>query len=102
MTTMVVPTTIVVIVAVFFRSEEHTSELQSRLHLVCRLLLEKKKSMRERVRFVLLARYLVLDLGDLRRAVLPRLLVLAVEQCPVDVDSRAVVGPCRSYALSLH
>src|SRR5687768_18042039 len=26
-----------------FRSEEHTSELQSRLHLVCRLLLEKKK-----------------------------------------------------------
>src|SRR6266436_6009430 len=28
---------------VFARSEEHTSELQSRLHLVCRLLLEKKK-----------------------------------------------------------
>src|SRR3989442_3347566 len=27
----------------FFRSEEHTSELQSRPHLVCRLLLEKKK-----------------------------------------------------------
>src|SRR2546429_2234918 len=27
----------------FLRSEEHTSELQSRLHLVCRLLLEKKK-----------------------------------------------------------
>src|SRR2546429_5831747 len=27
---------------VFDRSEEHTSELQSRLHLVCRLLLEKK------------------------------------------------------------
>src|SRR2546429_5551483 len=26
------------------RSEEHTSELQSRLHLVCRLLLEKKKT----------------------------------------------------------
>src|SRR2546429_595953 len=32
-----VPTTIL-------RSEEHTSELQSRLHLVCRLLLEKKNS----------------------------------------------------------
>src|SRR2546422_6789678 len=30
------------------RSEEHTSELQSRLHLVCRLLLEKKKQTRER------------------------------------------------------
>src|SRR2546429_969882 len=28
----------------FCRSEEHTSELQSRLHLVCRLLLEKKKN----------------------------------------------------------
>src|SRR3989449_4657962 len=27
-----------------WRSEEHTSELQSRLHLVCRLLLEKKKT----------------------------------------------------------
>src|SRR2546429_7297472 len=29
------------------RSEEHTSELQSRLHLVCRLLLEKKKNQQE-------------------------------------------------------
>src|SRR2546422_3194677 len=29
------------------RSEEHTSELQSRLHLVCRLLLEKKKETKE-------------------------------------------------------
>src|SRR2546429_3689017 len=28
---------------IWLRSEEHTSELQSRLHLVCRLLLEKKK-----------------------------------------------------------
>src|SRR2546422_3877945 len=31
------------------RSEEHTSELQSRLHLVCRLLLEKKKK-KKRIR----------------------------------------------------
>src|SRR2546422_6605778 len=30
------------------RSEEHTSELQSRLHLVCRLLLEKKKKKQHR------------------------------------------------------
>src|SRR2546422_3213598 len=30
------------------RSEEHTSELQSRLHLVCRLLLEKKKKKKTR------------------------------------------------------
>src|SRR2546422_6400235 len=32
------------------RSEEHTSELQSRLHLVCRLLLEKKKKTGEQER----------------------------------------------------
>src|SRR2546422_3221783 len=32
------------------RSEEHTSELQSRLHLVCRLLLEKKKKQPRRAR----------------------------------------------------
>src|SRR2546429_2093534 len=31
------------------RSEEHTSELQSRLHLVCRLLLEKKKKEEEQL-----------------------------------------------------
>src|SRR2546429_3717383 len=31
-------------VRINMRSEEHTSELQSRLHLVCRLLLEKKKN----------------------------------------------------------
>src|SRR2546422_3414085 len=36
------------------RSEEHTSELQSRLHLVCRLLLEKKKKKQEaRIRTVM-------------------------------------------------
>src|SRR3989449_1947098 len=34
-----------------YRSEEHTSELQSRLHLVCRLLLEKKKKTRYSPRF---------------------------------------------------
>src|SRR2546422_6846351 len=32
------------------RSEEHTSELQSRLHLVCRLLLEKKKKQTIRIK----------------------------------------------------
>src|SRR2546422_1857939 len=31
------------------RSEEHTSELQSRLHLVCRLLLEKKKKQKRQM-----------------------------------------------------
>src|SRR5687768_18138196 len=34
-----------------WRSEEHTSELQSRLHLVCRLLLEKKKKTLQRTEF---------------------------------------------------
>src|SRR2546429_4140880 len=37
-----------VLVLRYRRSEEHTSELQSRLHLVCRLLLEKKKKKRRR------------------------------------------------------
>src|SRR2546422_5760595 len=32
-------------IGMLLRSEEHTSELQSRLHLVCRLLLEKKKKL---------------------------------------------------------
>src|SRR2546429_6028128 len=36
------------------RSEEHTSELQSRLHLVCRLLLEKKKTITNRVTYGIL------------------------------------------------
>src|SRR3712207_8291996 len=36
------------IVAGMLRSEEHTSELQSRQYLVCRLLLEKKKRQRDR------------------------------------------------------
>src|SRR5690625_6952437 len=34
------------------RSEEHTSELQSRGHLVCRLLLEKKKANNRRLMFI--------------------------------------------------
>src|SRR2546422_3922656 len=39
------------IVVLIERSEEHTSELQSRLHLVCRLLLEKKKKKEIRENF---------------------------------------------------
>src|SRR2546422_8326988 len=38
-----VSTKLLVLESLLERSEEHTSELQSRLHLVCRLLLEKKK-----------------------------------------------------------
>src|SRR2546429_2170167 len=40
------PYSVAVICPICQRSEEHTSELQSRLHLVCRLLLEKKKNNR--------------------------------------------------------
>src|SRR3712207_7878408 len=36
---------LILVVSVKYRSEEHTSELQSRQYLVCRLLLEKKKKM---------------------------------------------------------
>src|SRR5687768_16909170 len=35
------------------RSEEHTSELQSRLHLVCRLLLEKKKKKTKKIKTII-------------------------------------------------
>src|SRR5689334_23583888 len=41
-TAAVAGTTAAVLTTVFLRSEEHTSELQSQFHLVCRLLLEKK------------------------------------------------------------
>src|SRR5438309_6866968 len=34
---------------IFVRSEEHTSELQSQFHLVCRLLLEKKKKKKNQI-----------------------------------------------------
>src|SRR5260370_9230945 len=44
-----------------FRSEEHTSELQSHLNLVCRLLLEKKKKISAPKSHVTLLTYLVLD-----------------------------------------
>src|SRR2546429_4424113 len=42
------------------RSEEHTSELQSRLHLVCRLLLEKKKQIQRPSRTLLDIRNMLL------------------------------------------
>src|SRR2546422_5688348 len=41
--TMIHVSAFILVGTVAARSEEHTSELQSRLHLVCRLLLEKKK-----------------------------------------------------------
>src|SRR3989442_10919885 len=44
------------------RSEEHTSELQSRPHLVCRLLLEKKKHLRRRVDYFICKQLLLTNL----------------------------------------
>src|SRR2546422_7485755 len=46
------------------RSEEHTSELQSRLHLVCRLLLEKKKPVPGHLRWTLGMMDYILDIGE--------------------------------------
>src|SRR3712207_7204228 len=40
------------------RSEEHTSELQSRQYLVCRLLLEKKKTIRKLLYYIALETYI--------------------------------------------
>src|SRR3712207_8970105 len=40
------------------RSEEHTSELQSRQYIVCRLLLEKKKTINHRVIFILTLKHM--------------------------------------------
>src|SRR2546429_473747 len=71
------------------RSEEHTSELQSRLHLVCRLLLEKKKTntfagpTRERYYFL----GLILPLPA---AASPELLPLST-----DSDARELFSACR-------
>src|SRR5699024_12532988 len=44
----------------YLRSEEHTSELQSRFELVCRLLLEKKKYIQRQHRYVALSIYTVI------------------------------------------
>src|SRR2546422_6693337 len=53
------------------RSEEHTSELQSRLHLVCRLLLEKKKKSKteERERVIYFICHVVNELQAAKFAV---------------------------------
>src|SRR2546429_1197785 len=50
------------------RSEEHTSELQSRLHLVCRLLLEKKKATRGRRTGCRAGPFLAMTARDMRIA----------------------------------
>src|SRR2546429_2171329 len=59
---VVQPSAIRIQVQVVARSEEHTSELQSRLHLVCRLLLEKKKKQKGES-YVLLRRHRAIRSG---------------------------------------
>src|SRR6266487_3086782 len=88
------------------RSEEHTSELQSPVHLVCRLLLEKKKTRR--------AAQLLVDLeqGQLerleRRAHVSGVVVRGKHLQLVPHDRRAVVfffndtATTEIYTLSLH
>src|SRR2546429_7197061 len=78
------------------RSEEHTSELQSRLHLVCRLLLEKKKP-HKRDRLALLDRNLQHSHSDAQGR-LPRPHVLrSTRLCPaVRTHIRAHPGASHS------
>src|SRR5687768_17797329 len=59
-----VATPVTSVVRKWRRSEEHTSELQSRLHLVCRLLLEKKK--RRHALTMCCQPYIYCSLSDLR------------------------------------
>src|SRR2546429_7368536 len=66
------------------RSEEHTSELQSRLHLVCRLLLEKKKAV-------------TLDRAQLRSARRSACAPRTAEQCM----RRPLVAASRAYTRSV-
>src|SRR2546429_5328798 len=59
------------------RSEEHTSELQSRLHLVCRLLLEKKKTD-------------TIDAATVMSVLMPTV----TPASPIDVETAVLVRSC--------
>src|SRR5256884_1684524 len=79
------------------RSEEHTSELQSRLHLVCRLLLEKKKIPLD-LRLALLQLALpspavLLGLAELRRGRRLRLALDRVRELGGSPDQVELVHP---------
>src|SRR5215203_550852 len=65
----------------YVRSEEHTSELQSRQYLVCRLLLEKKKNTPS-------------HWGPPRHEVVPLFAVRLASGCPQGVPDRSVVFVC--------
>src|SRR2546422_3781770 len=87
--------------AVRLRSEEHTSELQSRLHLVCRLLLEKKKKRSNSCRRTSPVLYLMSDLLLPRTpsVLLARDLMLSYVSCHMDHEyqrERQVVAPAHA------
>src|SRR2546429_956413 len=73
------------------RSEEHMSELQSRLHLVCRLLLEKKKHTSELQSRLHLACRLLLEKKRIRSTA-RHLRLLNSTRCPLQSLSLSVVS----------
>src|SRR6266508_638921 len=88
------------------RSEEHTSELQSRGHLVCRLLLEKKKGVVRLLRARLLLRERARHADDLEAAVAEVVRLLGVQREDA-VGERGVfffndTATTEIYTLSLH
>src|SRR5687768_17945999 len=82
------------------RSEEHTSELQSRLHLVCRLLLEKKKQSPAILTTELSARPRRCDLFVPRRH--PSFSVFFLRSSPVCASVFLCHTFCRSLSLRAH
>src|SRR5256884_4420298 len=67
------------------RSEEHTSELQSRLHLVCRLLLEKKKIIEQHSIDVFLSQILIYYLLSLATFMPSGVLTSAWSSCTIPI-----------------
>src|SRR5205809_1966008 len=71
------------------RSEEHTSELQSRLHLVCRLLLEKKNIETERTRHTQESAIFLVTLGRLFWVRTPLIAFCTTIERPISGDENS-------------
>src|SRR6266571_3809601 len=91
------------------RSEEHTSELQSHVNLVCRLLLEKKKSYPARSRASWASRRSWVSSPRTRVARVPSLRTNTVSGSPIALKAAATLvffliatAPVELYTLSLH
>src|SRR3989442_10417948 len=75
-----------------FRSEEHTSELQSRPHLVCRLLLEKKKkTINNQIKFKL-----TLPLHQVNGLETVAILMLADQNALFELTTRRFLSECQA------